>query len=206
MSDPLGASPCLELAVAGRPLAGEPVSGDLEVHVAGARGAVLAVVDGLGHGVEAADAARRAREVVEARADDPLADVLAAAHAALARTRGVAMTIASLSCAGDMQWVGVGNVEAHLLRAEGDGVRRAASAVLYGGVVGYRLPSVRVSSVVLEPGDLVVMATDGITTDFTEHVSPSEPVDRIVATVVERCARPSDDALVAAARFTGPTA
>ncbi len=76
--------------------------------------------------------------------------------------------------------------------------------MLFGGVVGYRLPPLRTSTVDLEPDDLVVMATDGIAHDFAEHVIAADPPDRIAARIVDRCARAGDDALVAVARFRGP--
>jgi negative regulator of sigma-B (phosphoserine phosphatase) len=162
------------------------------------------VVDGLGHGPEAAAAATGARDVIEATAAGaPVDEVLRRVHEALARTRGVVMTIASIGCSGLMRWVGVGNVEAHVLRTDSQGPRRTASAVLYGGVLGYRLPDLKVSAVELEPGDLVLMATDGIDADFADHVSPADTVERMAAHIVERCARPHDDALVAAARYLG---
>jgi serine/threonine protein phosphatase PrpC len=193
----------VEWSSAGRPLPGETVSGDLAVHVGLDGGAVLAVVDGLGHGPEAAAAAERARRVIEGEAGESIDALLRLAHDALARTRGVAMTIASIRGGGEMRWVGVGNVEAHVLRRDGHRSRRAASAVLYGGVLGYRLPAVRVSTVELEPGDLVLMATDGIAPAFTDDVVLGDPLDRMVRTIVERRARPDDDALVAAARYRG---
>jgi phosphoserine phosphatase RsbX len=197
---------CVEWAWAGRPFPGETASGDLAVHAAVDGGAVLAVIDGLGHGSEAALAAERAGQVIEANTREPIDAVLSLAHDALARTRGVAVTIASVGCDGGMRWVGVGNVEAHVLRHDGHRARRVASAVLYGGVVGYRLPGVRVSTVELVPGDVVLMATDGIEPDFTDHVAVADPLDRLVATVVEHCARSRDDALVAAARYLGAPA
>jgi phosphoserine phosphatase RsbX len=193
----------VEWSSAGRAFPGEPVSGDLAVHVPLDGADVVAVIDGLGHGSEAAAAADCAREVIEQSPAEPIDALLASSHAALARTRGVAMTIASIGGDGQMRWVGVGNVDAHVLRSDGQRTRRAASAVVYGGTLGYRLPVVRVSTVELEPGDLVVMATDGIASDFTEHVDIADPLDRLVATIVARCARPNDDALVAAARYGG---
>jgi negative regulator of sigma-B (phosphoserine phosphatase) len=141
--------------------------------------------------------------VIEATAGTPVEQVLERVHEALARTRGVVMTIATIGCSGQMRWVGVGNVEAHVLRTDSQGPRRTASAVLYGGVLGYRLPDLKVSAVELEPGDLVLMATDGIDADFADHVSPADTVERMAAHIVERCARPHDDALVAAARYLG---
>ena len=197
-------APCLEWAWAGRPLPGEEVSGDLALAHPVGDGALLAVVDGLGHGAEAAAVATRAREVVAAHAGAPLDQVLATVHEALRRTRGVTATLAAVSCAGSLAWVGVGNVEAHVLRPEGGWVRRTTSAVLYGGVLGDRLPALRISEVELRPGDLVVMATDGIARDFPDHVPAGGPVARIAAAVLERCASPVDDALVAVARYRGP--
>jgi serine phosphatase RsbU (regulator of sigma subunit) len=166
-------------------------------------GILLAVVDGLGHGVEAAAAAERAREVVGQSASEPIDAVLRMTHEALARTRGATMTVATITCAGTLRWVGVGNVEARVLRPDGHRSRIVASVVLYGGALGYRLPTVRVSTHQLEVGDLVVMATDGVAASFADNVAIGDPVERVVASVLERCARPNDDALVAAARFLG---
>jgi cell wall-associated NlpC family hydrolase len=201
-----GRAGCVAWSSAGRPRPGESESGDLAVHVELEDGVVVAVVDGLGHGPEAAAAATRARGVIEATAAGaPVDELLRRVHEALARTRGVVMTIASIGCSGLMRWVGVGNVEAHVVRSDGGASRRAASAVLYGGVLGYRLPDVKVSTVELEPGDLVLMATDGIDPDFADTVSPADTVEQLTARILERCARPDDDALVAAARYRGPS-
>ena len=207
-ADPPAAS-CIAFAASGRALPGEVETGDRAVHVELVGGAVVAVIDGLGHGPEAALASALAVEVIEGHAGehvDALAvdEVVTAAHERLTRTRGVAMTIAAIRCDGTMRWLGVGNVEAHVLRADGLRARRDASAVLYGGVVGYRLPRLRVSTVQLVPGSLVVMATDGIHVDFTDHVMLADPPERVVARALERSARANDDALVAAVRYLGP--
>jgi phosphoserine phosphatase RsbX len=194
----------LEWATAGRPMPGESATGDVALRLSLAGGDLVATVDGLGHGPEAAQAAARACEVVTANAGEPLDDILHRCHDALARTRGVAMTIASLGRDGVMRWVGVGNVEAHLVRQQGLRGQRMASAILFGGVVGYRLPRLRVSTVELTAGDVVLMATDGIAPQFLDELAVADPVDRMAATIVDRWARATDDALVAAARFRGP--
>lgn len=199
---------CLDWGTAARPMAGETDNGDQAILVDLDDGALVAAVDGLGHGPEAALAATRALAVVGGHAGTPSAAidldaVVTTTHDQLARTRGVAMTIAALGCAGRLHWLGVGNVEAHVLRADGPRARRVASAVLYGGVVGYRLPRVRVSTVQLDPGDVVVMATDGIDVDFTDHVVLADPPQRMAERLLDRCARPNDDALVAAVRYVG---
>jgi phosphoserine phosphatase RsbX len=193
----------LEWADAGRPHPGQEVNGDRSLRIPLAGRELVAVVDGLGHGPEAASAAARACEAVGDHAEAPLDEILDHCHAALARTRGVAMTIASVGADGGMRWIGVGNVEAHVIRLDGTRAYRAASALLLGGVIGYRMPRLRVSTVDLVPGDLLLMVTDGIGPEFLEGLAVADPVDRVAAAIVQRCARETDDALVAAGRFRG---
>jgi phosphoserine phosphatase RsbX len=198
--------PCIDWAVCSRPLPGEGVSGDVAISVAGADQTVLAVIDGLGHGPEAAAAAECARDVIAVHPEEPPAVLLQLCHAALALTRGVAMTVAAIDCgAREIQWVGVGNVRAKLVRlVEGPGVQLVSRALLYSGTVGYSMPDVRVSSVGLLPHDLVLMATDGIGAGFLADMAIGQPVDRIAASILERHGKSSDDALVAVARVAVP--
>jgi negative regulator of sigma-B (phosphoserine phosphatase) len=193
----------VEWAEAGRPLPGQEVNGDRCLRIPLAGRELVAVMDGLGHGPEAAAAAARASATVDGHREAPLDEILSRCHAALARTRGVAMTIASIGADGVMHWVGVGNVEAHVVRLDGTRAYRAASALLLGGVLGFRLPPVRVSTVELLPGDLLLMTTDGIGPDPLDGLAVAEPAERVAAAVVERCARPTDDALVVAGRYRG---
>jgi phosphoserine phosphatase RsbX len=193
---------CLDWAVSGRPLPGETVSGDLAACMPVGDGALLVAVDGLGHGAEAAKAAEIARDTIAAHSAEPLASVLRHCHVELARTRGAAITLARVQCDASMvQWVGVGNVEAYLVRrTESRHGSMVASAVLFGGTVGYRLPRLRDSAVELRANDLLIMATDGLNRDFVPELATGRPVDRIAATILDRHARAADDALVAVAR------
>jgi phosphoserine phosphatase RsbX len=193
---------CLAWAVSGRPLPGEEVSGDLAACIPVGDGALLAAIDGLGHGADAAKAAEIARDTIAAHSSEPLDSVLRNCHVGLARTRGAAITLARVQCAASMvQWVGVGNVEAYLVRRTESGHgSMVASAVLFGGTVGYRLPPLRDSVAELRPDDLLIMATDGLRRDFIPEVATGSAVDRIAATILGRHARATDDALVAVAR------
>ena len=84
----------LELGVAERALAGEFRSGDRAVLVVYEGGALVAAIDGLGHGGDAADAAAAAAEVLSAHPDDDPVHLIEACHRALARGRGAVMTLA----------------------------------------------------------------------------------------------------------------
>src|SRR5215469_16350259 len=89
----------LEVGVVERALPGETVSGDRYVMHPLTDGVLIAVVDGLGHGVEAAMAAEVATATLEAYSHEPVISLLERCHSALRRTRGAAISVASLSAA-----------------------------------------------------------------------------------------------------------
>jgi phosphoserine phosphatase RsbX len=193
-----GWPPELERGVAGLTHAGEWRSGDVAVFAPAPRGGLVAVIDGLGHGDAAADAAEAAAAIV--REDAALAPewLLERCHEALRRTRGAVMTLAWFDVeAAEMAWTGVGNVEARLVRAG----RRPVSPVVLGGVVGYNLPNVRLTTVALEPGDAIVFATDGIAAHYSDAIEPGVGAQQLADLVLERYGKRTDDALAAAVRY-----
>src|SRR6185503_9291337 len=132
--------PAIEWGEAARALS-EP-SGDLAVVHPFEHGVLVAVVDGVGHGPEAANAAQLAAEQLAAHPEESVIALLRRTHARLKGTRGVVMSIASFNTRDDtMTWIGVGNVEGILLRAEPAGGSPRESILLRGGVVGYDLPA-----------------------------------------------------------------
>jgi serine/threonine protein phosphatase PrpC len=190
-------------AIRGRPLAGESVSGDAALVVTMSDRTLIAVVDGLGHGPEAHEAAKTACATLEENAAEPLEPLIVLCHQALHRTRGAAISLAAIDHpGGELQWLGIGNVEAVVVRAAG-GKPSFETVFHFPGVVGYRLPKLRVPVVRLEPGDLIVLATDGIATDFLEDLSPRRDVDGFADHILDAYGRSADDALVLVARYEG---
>src|SRR6266436_1744964 len=136
--DSVISTPLIAWGVASRPLPGEIVCGDRHLIKPTMNGVLLAVVDGLGHGGEALTAAKTAIAVLERHAEEPLPALVNRCHEALTKTRGVVMTVARLrSFENELTWLGVGNVEAILLRA--DRRAKADRVLLRGGLVGYKL-------------------------------------------------------------------
>jgi negative regulator of sigma-B (phosphoserine phosphatase) len=194
----------LERGVAGQAHEGEGRSGDLAVFAASERGGLVAVIDGLGHGGAAADAAELAAAVIERYADEPPQRMLERCHEELRKTRGAVMTLAWFDLeARTMEWTGVGNVEARFVRASAGAGARHDSPVVLGGVVGFNLPRVRLGTVALEPGDAVVMATDGVAADYSMSLEPGVPAQQLAERVLERHGKGTDDALAAAVRYLG---
>lgn len=199
-----GHSSAFEWAVAGSPHAGESVSGDAAVVVGQDDVQLLAVIDGLGHGEAAGDAASAAVSTISANRAEPLDNILVLCHEALQSTRGAAITLARLDlAAASIEWVGVGNVDAHVVRAGPSGVSSVQSPVLSGGIVGFNLPRLSVRQVDLRRGDLITMATDGVHGSFVSDLRLAMDVASLAAHAVDSCAKGTDDALVLVSRFWG---
>jgi negative regulator of sigma-B (phosphoserine phosphatase) len=187
-------SDLIEVGVATAALHGP--SGDRAVVVPRDDGALVCAIDGLGHGEAAAEASAAAAEVLQ-RDSAPLEELLRRCHRALVRTRGAVMTLVEFRLEPlGMTWVGVGNVEARLLP-------EMAAPILFGGVVGHNLPTVRPSWLPLRHGDLIVIATDGVRADFAEGLSPAGAAQEIADRVLADAARGDDDALVVVVRWIG---
>ena len=192
----------LERGEAGAPLAGETRSGDLAVFAPYEGGALVAAIDGLGHGAAAADAAEAAAAVLTERPGDQPDLLLKRCHDALRTTRGVVATLAWFDLAtGGLTWTGIGNVEGRLVRAARRRGDSDDSPTLFGGVLGWSLPTVRLVRTELQPGDCLVMATDGVAADFGSSLMPNVPAQEQAKRVLASHARGSDDALVVAVRY-----
>ena len=192
----------LEVGVAGVAIQGEVNSGDLAVFAPYDRGGLAAVIDGLGHGDDAAAASAIAERVILEHTSAPPAELLQRCHQALRKSRGVVLTAAWFDLeAMELSWAGVGNVEARLVRGASVYGDRHDSALVLGGVVGYNLPPVRPARTDLRPGDAVAFATDGIAADYSNSLTTGLPAQRLAERILSRHGRATDDALAAVVRY-----
>src|SRR5438270_41239 len=93
----LSQDPWVEWGAAQVTLEGETVCGDRHLVKPFPGGVLAVVVDGLGHGVEAAAAARVAVAELEAHAREPVITLLERCHQILTPTRGAAISLASFN-------------------------------------------------------------------------------------------------------------
>lgn len=194
----------IEWGVAGRPLAGETVSGDLHVVAPFAGGVLAAVIDGLGHGPEAAEAARRAAAVLAAEPDRPIGRLVELCHAALRSSRGAVMTLVAIDAESDrMTWTAIGNVEASLCRAADGATPARESLAPRNGVVGYQTPTTRDVTLPIARGDVLILATDGVGHDFILDPPLQAPAQSYADHLLDRYGKASDDALVLVVRYLG---
>lgn len=195
----------VEWAVCASAYPGHMRSGDAFLVQQTQGGVLIAVIDGLGHGEEAADVAERAVASVRKTAEDSLTRSLIACHGALRGSRGVVMTLATLDPIRFVAtWVAVGNVDAAVLRpGRVAGAVDRCSVPLRGGVLGDRLPPLRESSVHLAATDTFVAATDGVSPAFFDTADLALDAESLARGLHRGYAKGDDDALVLVARSGG---
>jgi len=201
-TEPSGA--IIALGVAEAPMPGEHESGDLYLLQPSLNGVLLAVVDGAGHGTEAAAAARIAAATLEAFARESPIALIRRCHNDLNGTRGVVMTLAFFHHPDrTMTWLGVGNVEGVLFRPSAEGHAPSERVLLRGGLVGHQLPALRASVLPVTPNDILILATDGIRPDFADRLVLDGDLQQIADRILVQHRKETDDALVVVARYLG---
>lgn len=163
---PIDSRSSLDFGVVSVPVAGEDVCGDSwAIHGVDARSSSFLVVDGLGHGPQAADAAREAvRSFREGDALGPV-EVIQAAHAALKSTRGAAIAVARIDRErGEVRFAGVGNIAGAIVDPATVGGR--TSMVSHNGTVGHTVRKIQEFIYPWTAGALLVMHSDGLGTQW----------------------------------------
>jgi serine phosphatase RsbU (regulator of sigma subunit) len=196
--------PLVEYGMAKSILPGQGESGDRHLVCCGGDGILIAAIDGIGHGEEAANAAEAAISILKASPDEPVISLLERCHEGLRSTRGVVLSLASIDPKhGMMTWIGVGNVQGVLMRAGAKMGRVEEVLLLRGGVVGSQLPALQAAVLPIAKGDTLVFVTDGIRSEFVEGLSALESPQRAADKILKQHSRGNDDALVLVVRLTG---
>lgn len=194
---------CLEVGVAAHALVPQSDSGDAWILKPVPGGFVVAAIDGLGHGREAARASGRAVAAISASAGGTPEDILRACHQALIGTRGAAISIACINVAEQrLAWLGVGNVEGVLRSplAYRGSIWPSEVLVVRGGVVGYELPHLQSAHLPFGLGAVLVFATDGIKEGFSSEIQTGRHPQHIADQIMAGYDRGTDDALVLVVR------
>ena len=159
------------------------------VHESG-RTTVL-VVDGLGHGKGAAEAAERATSVFLSQASGTPVEIMRALHDALRPTRGAAASVARIDRGRhELAFVGIGNVAATVLA---NGATR--SAVSHHGTLGHDVRKFQEFQYPWPPGAVLVLHSDGLMSRWTIDRYPGlrQRHPTIIAAVLYRDARRGRD-------------
>jgi anti-sigma regulatory factor (Ser/Thr protein kinase) len=148
----------LDIGVVSVPIKGEDVCGDGWGVRKTADSIMLMVVDGLGHGILASDAAREAERIFAVTRSESPTLILQDSHDALKKTRGAAMAIASLHFERRLiSFAGVGNIGSSVVTPSTS--RGMAS---HNGTVGHQLHRVQEFTFPWNAENLLVMHSDGL--------------------------------------------
>lgn len=192
----------IEWGVASLTMPGETRSGDRHLVQPYPNGVLVAAVDGLGHGEQAAVAADLAVTTLSKHAHESVIALCHRCHDGLRNTRGVVMSLASFhELEGTLSWIGIGNVEGLVLSGEGSPHSRLEHLFLRSGVVGGQLPSLSASFMPVMQGDTLIFVTDGIRSGFAKGLSTSDPPQLMANRILAEYSKGSDDALVLVARY-----
>jgi len=194
----------LDYGVVCRPKANHAVSGDAYLLWETSATALIAVIDGLGSGNEAAQAAQCARSQVLALVEAPLQVILQACHQALRDTRGAVMGLLRLDFqAGQASFAGVGNIGIQV-----QSTAHEIKPVSRNGIVGHRLPHTREFRYPYTPGDLYALYSDGISSRFVlsgyRHILPDDDLQQIAEQIASTFGRDDDDVTLILVRERPP--
>jgi phosphoserine phosphatase RsbX len=177
---------------------GQSISGDVYVVREYAEGQVLiSVIDGLGGGIEAERAARLAAQLLEQYPDYPLQDLIRRSHTALHSTRGAVIGILRLEQATcHATYVGVGNIGVQVYS------RQPIKPISKNGILGFRLPSLLELRYVYDPGDIFVLYSDGVSSNFAQDskIDIKQTPQRMADQILENYGKHTDDATVVAVK------
>ena len=166
------------------PYPGERICGDAFA-VANHEGrAVVLVVDGLGHGPLAAEAAVHATRVFESYRDLPPVELMRRLHDGLRPTRGAAAAIAEVDARrGVVRYCGVGNIAATILA---NGLTR--SLVSHHGTLGHDARKIAEFQYPWGAGSTLVLNSDGLVSNWSLASYPglAERAASLVAAVLYR--------------------
>lgn len=163
---------------------------------------VLYVIDGLGHGPKAEEAAQAAVNCLQETASEPFQTIFSSADAALRSTRGVAMGIAKIDeASGVLTYAGIGNTQIIYGKHAMKGFYSSP------GIVGGGYGQLHEDTHRLTEGEMVVMYTDGLLTDInfrayekSLHIDPTRLAERIL----HDSSRGTDDSGVLVYRYKKP--
>lgn len=193
------ATGALRLGVVSLSMKGEVACGDGWAVRTTPENTLLMVVDGLGHGTFASEAAREAERIfAEAKTNAP-AEILRDCHDALRKTRGAAAAIAAISEKnGTLAYAGVGNITSTVIQQKG---RRSLAS--HNGTLGHQMQRLQEFNLPWEQGNTLIMHSDGLTTkwDLDQYPGIANRHPGVIASVLYRdFERTRDDVTVLVAR------
>ena len=182
-----------------RPCVGERVSGDAVVMRVLDQGLFVAIVDVLGHGPEAHELTHVIDAYLARYGSSDVSAVMKRLHQHLQGTRGAAVGLCAIDVATcRVDYAGIGNTS---IRRFGQAETRLVSQE---GVLGQNMRSPLHQTLQLNPGDVIVLYTDGVSDRFTTRDYPGvlrHSSQEVANNIVQRFGKDHDDAACIVVRY-----
>jgi phosphoserine phosphatase RsbX len=189
----------LNWSIAAQSKNGAPASGDGHLIYRNQDRIIFAVADGTGSGPAASQAARTCLEQMQTTQPNDLAQAFAACHASLLRSRGAALGLCAVDMARErLTWASVGDVSGTILRASDSGKTREIQMCQFTGTLGVAFQKVRATTEVLERGDFIMIATDGVSNTFRDAIPRFSTAQNAAQHVLTHFGQTADDRLILA--------
>ena len=165
---------------------------------------LVLVSDGLGHGVEAADAANRCVNALASAFEKGFAEAFADAHQALRGRRGAVAAAVLLDARSRTAQVSiVGNVVVRRVATRG-GRTESTVAVSVPGVLGRAFRSTRLEHFAIEAGDVFIIHSDGVPLHFDTLSVRATEAESAAQEIVSCHRKERDDASCVVVRALPP--
>lgn len=164
---PMHNLPLLDVAGFTVPIRGERVCGDGVFWVETEDRLAVTMVDGLGHGLHAAEAAEEAVNIFQKYAAEPPREILARMHDSLKKTRGAAGVVAEIRpLSGTLTFAGVGNISAVVISKA-----LSRNLISHNGTLGHVISRIQEFKVEWPRDAILIMHSDGLQTrwDLTQY-------------------------------------
>ena len=183
-----------------RPCRGEWQSGDTVVIQPLEHGLFVAIVDVLGHGPEAHELTHVIEAYLARYGTSDVSGLMTRLHQHLKGTRGAVVGLCAIDAAtGRINYAGIGNT---VMRRFGKTETRLVSQ---DGILGQNMRTPLPQTLQLDPGDMVVLYTDGVSDRFTSDDYPSvlhHAPQEVASNIVQRFGKDYDDAACIAVRYS----
>ncbi|MGE5621237.1 MAG: ATP-binding SpoIIE family protein phosphatase [archaeon] len=184
------------------PKPGQEVSGDKWAWRQEQDGITVMIADGLGHGIEASDAANEAVRAFEDTRSGGTDKIVQAMHQRLTHTRGAAVAVSGLDLrAKIVRYCGVGNISGSILSPAG-----SRSMISHNGIVGHEARRIQIFDYPWTEGSMMIMHSDGMSARWNMEKYPGLMIKStsIICGVLYRdYARGNDDFTVVTMRAAG---
>ncbi|MHC1585767.1 MAG: SpoIIE family protein phosphatase [Candidatus Syntropharchaeia archaeon] len=180
----------MRFGIATRAKVGESVNGD-GYFIKSDGFALIAVIDGVGHGREANIATEKVISFLEENYRMDPAEIIRRCNLILRRTRGVVMGIAMIK-EKTLTYTGIGNIAGIIKKKNTERHLTSLS-----GIVGYNLRKVMKFFYPYEEGDIIIMFSDGISKHFRiSDYDFSMGLQAVAEAILEEHGKENDDATI----------